>query len=145
MFAGVGDMKITVKGTSSHGAEPWLSIDPVVVSAQIINNLQTIVSRNVNITRNAAVVTIGAIHGGNRSNIISEQVEMLGTVRTLSDSDEKLVFERIRQIVTKTAEANGTEAILNSHILLIIRLHLIILRLHPKYYLPYKNLLEQKM
>ena len=112
MFAGVGDMKITVKGKSSHGAEPWSSIDPVVVSAQIINNLQTIVSRNVNVTRNAAVVTIGAIHGGNRSNIIPEQVEMLGTVRTLSESDEKLVFERIRQIVTKTAEANGTEAIL---------------------------------
>jgi amidohydrolase len=112
MFAGVGDMKITVKGKSSHGAEPWSSIDPIVVSAQIINNLQTIVSRNVNVTRNAAVVTIGAIHGGNRSNIIPEQVEMLGTVRTLSESDEKLVFERIRQIVTKTAEANGTEAIL---------------------------------
>ena len=112
MFAGVGDMKITVKGKSSHGAEPWSSIDPIVVSAQIINNLQTILSRNVNVTRNAAVVTIGAIHGGNRSNIIPEQVEMLGTVRTLSESDEKLVFERIRQIVTKTAEANGTEAIL---------------------------------
>ena len=112
MFAGVGDMKITVKGKSSHGAEPWSSVDPIVVSAQIINNLQTIVSRNVNVTKNAAVVTIGAIHGGNRSNIIPEQVEMLGTVRTLSEADEKLVFERIRQIVTKTAEANGTEATL---------------------------------
>jgi amidohydrolase len=112
MFAGVGDMKITVKGKSSHGAEPWSSVDPIVVSAQIINNLQTIVSRNVNVTKNAAVVTIGAIHGGNRSNIIPEQVEMLGTVRTLSEADEKLVFERIRQIVTKIAEANGTEAIL---------------------------------
>ena len=112
MFAGVGDMKITVKGKSSHSAEPWSSVDPIVVSAQIINNLQTIVSRNVNVTKNAAVVTIGAIHGGNRSNIIPEQVEMLGTVRTLSEADEKLVFERIRQIVTKTAEANGTEAIL---------------------------------
>jgi len=112
MFAGVGDMKITVKGKSSHGAEPWSSVDPIVVSAQIINNFQTIVSRNVNVTKNAAVVTIGAIHGGNRSNIIPEQVEMLGTVRTLSEADEKLVFERIRQIVTKTAEANGTEATL---------------------------------
>ena len=112
MFAGVGDMKITVKGKSSHGAEPWSSVDPIVVSAQIINTLQTIVSRNVNVTKNAAVVTIGAIHGGNRSNIIPEQVEMLGTVRTLSEADEKLVFERIRQIVTKTAEANGTEATL---------------------------------
>jgi amidohydrolase len=111
MFAGVGDLKITVKGKSSHGAEPWSSVDPIVTSAQIINNLQTIISRNVNITRNAAVVTIGSIHGGNRSNIIPEEVEMLGTVRTLSDSDEKLIFERIRQIATKTAEANGAEAI----------------------------------
>ena len=111
MFAGVGDLKITVKGKSSHGAEPWSSIDPIVTSAQIINNLQTIISRYVNITRNAAVVTIGSIHGGNRSNIIPEEVEMLGTVRTLSDTDEELIFDRIRQIVTKTAEANGAEAI----------------------------------
>ncbi|MDB9712771.1 amidohydrolase [Flavobacteriaceae bacterium] len=110
MFAGVGDLKITVKGKSSHGAEPWSSVDPIVTSAQIINNLQTIISRNVNITRNAAVVTIGSIHGGNRSNIIPEEVVMLGTVRTLSDYDEKLIFERIRTIVTKTAEANGAEA-----------------------------------
>jgi len=111
MFAGVGDMKITVNGKSSHGAEPWSSVDPIVTSAQIINNLQTIISRNVNITENAAVVTIGSINGGNRSNIIPEKVEMLGTVRTLSASDEKLIFERIRQIATKTAEANGAEAI----------------------------------
>ena len=111
MFAGVNDMKITVKGVSSHGAEPWLSVDPIVVSAQIINNLQTIMSRNVNVTQNAAVVTIGAIHGGNRSNIIPEEVEMLGTVRTLSDGDEILIKERIKTIVTKTAEAAGTTAI----------------------------------
>ncbi len=111
MFAGVGDMKITVKGKSAHGAEPWSSVDPVVTAAQIITSLQTIVSRNVNVTQNAAVVTIGAIHGGNRSNIIPEEVEMLGTVRTLSDSDEELIYARIRQIATKTAEANNAEAI----------------------------------
>ena len=84
LFAAVSDVKITVKGKPSHGAKPWSSVDPVLVSAQIINNLQTIVSRNVNITENPAVVTIGSIHGGNRSNIISEQVEMLGTVRTFT-------------------------------------------------------------
>lgn len=112
MFAAVGDMKITVKGKPSHGAEPWLSVDPIVVSAQIIYSLQTIVSRNVNITENAAVVTIGSIHGGNRSNIISEQVEMLGTVRTLSIADEMLVFSRIREIVENTAKAAGATAVL---------------------------------
>lgn len=111
MFAGVADLKITLKGTSSHGAEPWSSADPVVAAAQIITNLQTIVSRNVNITQNAAVVTIGSIHGGNRSNIIPETVEMLGTVRTLSEADEQLIFRRINQIVSKTAEANMVEAV----------------------------------
>ncbi len=111
LYAGVADMKITVKGKSSHGASPWSSVDPIVTSAQIINNLQTIVSRNVELTNNAAVVTIGAINGGNRSNIIPEQVEMLGTVRTLSVSDEQMIFERIHQIVTKTAEANNATAI----------------------------------
>jgi amidohydrolase len=109
-MAGVSDMKITVKGRAAHGAEPWSSVDPIVTASQIVNNLQTIVSRNVNITENPAVVTIGSFHGGNRSNIISEQVEMMGTVRTFSDADEKLVNSRIRQIVEKTAEAAGATA-----------------------------------
>jgi amidohydrolase len=80
------------------------------VSAQIINNLQTIVSRNLDITENAGVVTIGAINGGNRSNIIPEQVEMLGTIRSLNVEDEKMLIERIKTIVTKTAEAAGATA-----------------------------------
>ncbi len=109
-MAGVNDMRIIIKGRSAHGAYPWSSIDPIVVSAQIINNLQTIVSRNLNVTENAGVVTIGSIHGGNRSNIIPEQVEMLGTIRALSIEDEKMLIERIKQIVTKTAEANGATA-----------------------------------
>ena len=110
-YASVNDMKITVKGRQSHGAAPWHSIDPIVVSAQIINNLQTIISRNLDITENAGVVTIGAINGGNRSNIIPEQVEMLGTIRALKDEDEKLLISRIQTIVTKTAEAAGATAI----------------------------------
>lgn len=110
MMAGANDMKITIKGRQAHGASPWASIDPVVVSAQIVNNLQTIVSRNLNVTENAGVVTIGSIHAGVRSNIIPEQAEMLGTMRYLSAADGKLIEERIRQIVTKTAEANGAIA-----------------------------------
>lgn len=109
-YASVNDMKITVKGKQAHGASPWASIDPVVVSAHIITSLQTIISRNLNLTENAGVVTIGAIHGGVRSNIIPEQVEMLGTVRALSESDEKLLVSRIKQIVTNTAEALGAAA-----------------------------------
>jgi amidohydrolase len=110
-MAGAGDMKITVKGKPSHGSQPWLSVDPIVVSAEIINSLQTIVSRNVNLTENPVVVTIGAISGGNRNNIISEQVEMLGTVRTFSLADETLVFDRVRQISEKTAESAGANAL----------------------------------
>jgi len=109
-YAGVNDMKITVKGRQAHGAAPWHSVDPIVVSAQIINNLQTIVSRNLDITENAGVVTIGAINGGNRSNIIPEQVEMLGTIRALTDEDEKMLIDRIKTIVTKTAEGAGATA-----------------------------------
>lgn len=112
MMAGVNDMKIVVKGKPAHGSSPWAGIDPIVVSAQIINSLQTIVSRNVNITENAAAVTIGAINGGNRSNIIPEQVEMLGTVRTFTNEDETMISNRIRKIVEKTAEAAGATATL---------------------------------
>jgi amidohydrolase len=108
-FAGISDMKITVKGKASHGASPWESVDPIVTSAQIINNLQTIVSRNINLTHNPVVVTIGSIHGGNRSNIIPDSVEMLGTVRTLSNSDEKKVHQRIRTIIENSAESMGAE------------------------------------
>lgn len=107
LMASVNDMKITVKGRQAHGAAPWSSIDPIVTSAEIINNLQTIVSRNLDITQNAGVVTVASIHGGVRSNIIPEQVEMLGTIRALSLEDEKLLVSRVRQIVTNTAEAMG--------------------------------------
>jgi amidohydrolase len=109
-MAGVNDMKIIVKGRSSHGANPWESIDPIVVSSEIINNLQTIVSRNLNLTVNPGVVSIGAINGGNRFNIIPEQVELLGTIRSLSLEDEKFLIERVRQVATKTAESAGAIA-----------------------------------
>jgi amidohydrolase len=110
IMAAVNDMKITVMGKQAHGAYPWSSIDPVVISAQIVNNLQTIVSRNLDVTANAGVVTIGSIQGGIRSNIIPEKVEMLGTVRNLSKEDEAMFIERIKTIVTKTAEAGGGTA-----------------------------------
>jgi amidohydrolase len=109
-MAGVSDMQITVKGRSAHGAYPWSSIDPVVVSAQIITSLQSIVSRNVNITENPAVVTVGVIQGGTRFNIIPESVKMQGTLRYFTENDEKLVIENVKRIATKTAEAYGATA-----------------------------------
>jgi amidohydrolase len=108
--AAVDGLRITVNGKPSHGAMPWLSVDPILVAAQIITSLQSIVSRNVDVTQNPAVVTIGAIHGGNRGNIISDKVEMLGTVRTLSPEDEKKVIKRINEIATYTAQAAGATA-----------------------------------
>ncbi len=109
-YASVNDFKIIIKGRSAHGAAPWSSIDPIVTAAQIINNLQTIISRNLDITKNAGVVTVGAINGGNRSNIIPEQVEMLGTVRALNADDEKTLVERVKQVAVKTAESAGAIA-----------------------------------
>jgi amidohydrolase len=109
-MAAVNDVQITVKGKQAHGAYPWSSVDPIVVSAQIINSLQTIVSRNLDVTENAGVVTIGAINAGNRSNIIPEQAVMLGTIRSLSPEDEKMMIERVKVIATKTAEAAGATA-----------------------------------
>ena len=109
-MAGVNDVRIIVKGKTSHGAAPWYSVDPIVVAAQIINDLQTIVSRNLNITANPAVVSIGSIHGGNRSNIIPDQVELWGTLRSFSKADEAMINERVRQIATKTAESAGATA-----------------------------------
>lgn len=110
IMAAVSDFKIIVKGRSAHGAYPWSSIDPIVVSAEIINSLQTIVSRNLNVTENPAVVTIGAINGGNRSNIIPEKVEMMGTLRAFSKSDVKMLNDRVKEIAVKTADALGATA-----------------------------------
>jgi amidohydrolase len=109
-MASASDMKIIVKGAGSHGASPWMGVDPIVAAAQIVNNLQTIISRNLKLIDNPAIVTIGAINGGNRSNIIPEKVEMLGTIRTFTAADEKMIFDRVRTIVTKTAESNGAAA-----------------------------------
>ncbi|WP_454801750.1 amidohydrolase [Mucilaginibacter phyllosphaerae] len=109
-MAGVSDLQITVKGRSAHGAYPWSSIDPVVVSAQIITGLQSIVSRNVNVTENPAVVTIGVLNGGTRFNIIPESVKMQGTIRYFTPADEKLITENVKRIAIKTAEAYGAQA-----------------------------------
>ncbi|HMO62675.1 MAG TPA: amidohydrolase, partial [Ferruginibacter sp.] len=109
-YASVNDVKIIVKGRGAHGAYPWASVDPIVTAAQIINNLQTIISRNLAVTQNAGVVTIGSINGGNRSNIIPEEVDMWGTLRALTPVDEQTIIERVKQIATKTAESAGATA-----------------------------------
>lgn len=98
---------IKVNGKQSHGAYPWMSIDPIVTASQIIMGLQTIVSRNINLTENAAVVTVGQISAGVRNNIIPEELEMRGTIRTLDSDVQKMIHSRINQIATNIAESAG--------------------------------------
>ncbi|AEL23952.1 amidohydrolase [Cyclobacterium marinum DSM 745] len=109
-MAAVDELEITVKGQQAHGAYPWSSIDPIVTSSQIVMGLQTIVSRNVKIIEIPAIVTIGAIHGGVRHNIIPEQVDMIGTIRTYSQPQQELIHRRIREIGENIAKSAGAEA-----------------------------------
>jgi amidohydrolase len=101
---------IKVKGKQTHGSQPWAGIDPVVVSAQIINGLQTIISRQTELTKNAAVITVSVIDGGIRANIIPEEVKMTGTIRTLDTGMQRIIHEKIRLTATKIAEASGATA-----------------------------------
>ncbi len=101
---------ITVKGKGSHGAEPWKGVDPIVVSAQIINALQTVASRQENIAKAPLVVTIGKINGGTRNNIIPDQVMMEGTLRALDDSMRFDAQRRISKMCADIAAASGATA-----------------------------------
>ncbi|MFL0682168.1 MAG: amidohydrolase [Algoriphagus aquaeductus] len=111
--AAVDNLEIIVHGTQAHGASPWSGVDPIVTASQIVTGLQTILSRSVNITQNPAVVTVGAIHGGIRHNIIPEKVEMIGTIRTFGDEQQELVHRRIMEIATNIAESAGAKAEVN--------------------------------
>jgi amidohydrolase len=110
MMAAVDGLRITVKGKQTHGSTPWTGIDPITVSAQIIIGLQTIISRQTKLTEEAAVITIGSIHGGVRSNIIPEEVELIGTIRTLNTDMQDKIHEKIRLTATKIAESAGAIA-----------------------------------
>jgi amidohydrolase len=101
---------IKVYGEQSHGSAPWRGIDPIVVSAQIINGLQTIVSRQTELTKEAAVITVGRINAGIRENIIPEYAEMAGTIRTLDTDMQDKIHEKIKLTATKIAEASGARA-----------------------------------
>ncbi len=104
---------IKVHGKGTHGSQPWAGIDPVVVSAQIIEGLQTIVSRQTELTKDAAVISVCVINGGIRSNIIPEEVDMTGTIRTLDTAMQNEIHARIRRTVTKIAESAGATAEIN--------------------------------
>ncbi len=110
IMAAVDPFKIIVKGKQAHGAYPWKSVDPITTSAQIIMALQTIVSREIKVIDDAAVVTIGSIHGGNRSNIIPNEVTLVGTIRTLNEVAREHMYEAIPRKVKGIADSMRAEA-----------------------------------
>ena len=101
---------IDVIGKQSHGSSPWLGVDPILVSSQIISGLQTIISRNSELTKQAAVISVGSIHSGIRFNIIPESVQMIGTIRTLDAEMKEIIRKRMNEIVTGVASAYGAKA-----------------------------------
>jgi len=109
VMAAVANIEITVTGRGSHGAQPHNGVDPVVVSAAIVQAFQSIVSRNLRPSE-AGVVTIGSIQGGHIYNVIPETVRMLGTARWLSPETGDLIERRVRQLATSIAEGFGARA-----------------------------------
>src|SRR5687767_7568391 len=107
MMAAVDSFKIEVRGKQTHGAYPWLGVDPIVVASQIVLALQTIPSRQLDSTTAPSIVTVGAIHGGVRSNIIPDEVEMIGTIRSLDAKMRDDIHARIRRTVENIAESAG--------------------------------------
>jgi len=109
-MAAVDSFKIVVHGKQTHGAYPWLGVDPIVVASQIVLGLQTIPSRQVDVSLAPSIVTVGSIHGGVRNNIIPDDVEMLGTIRSLDAKMRDEIHARIRKTAEEIAKAGGATA-----------------------------------
>ena len=106
-MAAADPWKIIIKGKQAHGSTPWDSVDPIMVAFQIGNNLQTIVSRKLDLRESPAVISVGSIHGGVRSNIIPDTVEMEGTIRTFDPGIRDQIFTEITKITKNTADMAG--------------------------------------
>ena len=110
MMAAVDSFKITVHGKQTHGAYPWLGVDPIVIASQIVLGLQTIPSRQVDSSLAPSIVTVGAIHGGVRNNIIPDEVEMIGTIRSLDAKMRDEIHARIKRTAQDIATSGGGTA-----------------------------------
>ena len=106
-MAASDSFEIIVKGRQTHGSTPWRGVDPIVVGAEIVNVLQTIVSRNVDITKLPAIVTVGQFQSGVRNNIIPDTARLVGTIRTFDDEVQKDIHARVRKIAEGVASATG--------------------------------------
>jgi amidohydrolase len=109
-MAGADSFRIEVTGRQSHGSRPWAGVDPIVAASQIVVGLQTIVSRQIDITEVPAVVTVGKIDGGVRHNIIPDKVDMLGTIRTFDPQVRADIIERMTRTAESIAAASGASA-----------------------------------
>ncbi|MGY8924307.1 MAG: amidohydrolase [Flavobacteriales bacterium] len=110
IMASVERFVINVRGKQTHGSQPWSGVDPILISAKIIDGLQTIISREAELTNEAAVITVGKITSGTRFNIIPESSEMIGTVRTLDPKMREMIEKRMKDMVEGIAKAYGGEA-----------------------------------
>jgi len=110
MMASSDDLRVFLRGTQTHAAMPWRGVDPIVIGAQIVLGLQTIISRRVDITKEPSVVTVGVFHGGNRGNIIPDDVKMEGTIRTFDETQRREIHEHVKRITEMIAAAGGAKA-----------------------------------
>tara|TARA_Y100000748_G_scaffold162917_1_gene136370 strand:- start:433 stop:1701 length:1269 start_codon:yes stop_codon:yes gene_type:complete len=106
-MAAASAWRVTIKGVQSHGSRPWEGIDPIMASSQFINQINTIVSRRVNIVGNPAVVSVGMIEAGTRNNIIPEEATMMGTIRTFDPELRKEIYNDILKIAEGVETATG--------------------------------------
>jgi amidohydrolase len=110
LMASSDRFEIIVKGRQTHGSRPWGGVDPIVAAGQIIGSTQTIVSRQVNITKAPAVISFGIVEGGIRNNIIPDEVYLEGTIRNFDMDNRTQIFENLRTTAEMTAKATGAEA-----------------------------------
>jgi len=112
-MAAADNLDIVVKGRQTHGSQPWSGVDPIVIAAQIVMGLQTVASRQIDVTSAPAVITIGMIQGGNRGNIIPDSVVMIGTIRTFDPEMRKEIHLRVKRTVEDIATSGGATARVN--------------------------------
>ncbi len=109
-LAAADRFQITVNGKQSHGSQPWGGVDPITVAAQIVQGLNNIIARQTELTKEAAVISVGKIKGGVRNNIIPESCELIGTIRTLDPKMQDIIHEKIERTATSIAESAGATA-----------------------------------
>jgi amidohydrolase len=115
MMASADDFRVFVRGVQTHAAMPWRGVDPIVVSSQIVLGLQTIVARQMNITKEPSVVTVGVFHGGVRHNIIPDEVKLEGTIRTFDEQQRDEIHGHVKRVTELIAQAGGATAKVHIH------------------------------